>query len=84
METKSIKLRPAHRRASVFLHQLLKQCSHVNLLVNPLVKLCNWNSLLLHCVAVAQGNAFVLKRLVVYCNAQRCTDCILAAVTFSN
>ena len=35
------------------LHKLLQQVSHANLLVNSLVKLCNWNSLLLHGVTVA-------------------------------
>jgi hypothetical protein len=35
------------------LHQLFQQVSHAYLLVNSLVKFCNWNSLLLHGVAVA-------------------------------
>ena len=34
------------------LHQLFQQVSHAYLLVNSLVKFCNWNSLLLHGVAV--------------------------------
>ena len=66
------------------LFQLLKDVAEVNFLADDCVEILDLDALLLHCVTVTDSYATVVERLVVDCNAEWSTDCVLTTVSLTD
>lgn len=66
------------------LFQFLENVAEVHLLGDDAVELLDLDALLLHRVAVTDGHATVVERVVVDCDAERCSDRILTAVSLTD
>ena len=66
------------------LFELLKDVAEVNFLADDVVEVLDLNALLLHCVAVTDGHAAVVERIVVDSNTERCSDCVLTTISLTD
>ena len=67
-----------------WLFEFLEDIAQIDLLADDSVKILDLDSLLLHCVAMTDGHATICERIVVNCNAERCSDCILTAISLAD
>src|SRR5690554_5976699 len=64
--------------------QFFKQILKTHFAGDDSVQVINFYPFLFHAVAVTDGYSVVLRSLMIYRNTKRCSNGILAAVTFAN
>ena len=68
----------------MILVQLLEDVAEVNLLRDDSMEILDLHALLLHRVAVTDGHATVVERIMVDSHAERSSDCVLTTISLTD